>query len=343
MAMGERRDQARELPERAETLRLDALVPAEFADQRVDAAAARMFGESSGISRSDIARWLKSGALTLDGRVVKPKTPVAEGQRLAATIERAPRFDWQAAEPLDFPIVFEDEAVIVVDKPPGLVVHPGAGNPRGTLVNGLLHHRPALATLPRAGLVHRLDKDTSGLMVVAATATAQARLIAAMGDRRIERRYLAIAEGRVIADQRVELPIGRDPRNRLRQAVRTDGRPAATRFSVRQRFAVHTFIEAELETGRTHQVRVHLASLGHPLVGDRVYGARGVVPPTANAAEAQTVRGFPRQALHAAALAFDHPLSATPLRFAAALPSDMADLLQALSGERRSDSSARQQ
>ena len=310
---------------------LDIAVPPEFAGARLDAALttlAARHGEAT--SRTELARWIRLGAVTVDGARAKPSMALEGGERIVVRAERQPRFDWQAAQPLDFPIVHQDASVIVVDKPAGMVVHPGAGNPSGTLVNGLLHRRPDLAKLPRAGLVHRLDKDTSGLLVVAGDAESHLRLTTAMSERRIERRYLAVVEGRMIAPQRIDLPIGRDPRNRLRQAVRAEGRSAVTHVSIRQRFATHTLVEARLETGRMHQVRVHMAAIAHPLVGDVRYGARGIVPPKAPETLLATVRGFPRQALHAFRLGFAHPESDAPLAFESPLPADIEELLQAL-------------
>ena len=251
---------------------LDAVVPAEFSGIRVDRAATMLFAEyrrQSGVSRAEIARWLRDGSLTVDGRTVKPKTHVRGGERLRVSTVRPARFDWNAAQDVVFEVVYEDESLVVVDKPPGLVVHPGAGNADGTLINGLLRRRPELAKLPRAGLVHRLDKDTSGLLVVAAQPASRAALASAMAERRIEREYSAVVEGQLIVDRRIEANIGRDPNNRLRQRVRSDGRPAVTHVVVRGRFAAHTYVAARLETGRTHQIRVHMASIGHPLVGDR--------------------------------------------------------------------------
>ncbi len=316
-------------------IELDAVVPAEFSGDRFDQAATKLLAADAGapaVSRSEVGRWIGRGLVTLDGRVVKPKTAVAGGERVRLRVTRMPRFDWRAAERLEFPIVYQDDCLVVVDKPPGLVVHPGAGNARGTLVNGLLHRIPGLATLPRAGLIHRLDKDTSGLLVVAANHSSLLKLGEAMRARRIERRYLAVVEGRLIAGRRIDLALGRDPRNRLRQTVRADGRPAVTEVAARRRYAAHSLVEARLETGRTHQVRVHLAAAGHPLVGDKRYGARGILPPDASATAAAVVRGFGRQALHAFHLAFAHPATAEPLVFESKLPEDMTRLLNALNG-----------
>lgn len=314
---------------------LDAVVPLEFNGRRVDWVATQLFeqreeGGGPVVSRSELTRWIREGFLTLDGRVVKPKTPVAVGQRVRLRAERLPRFDWSAAEDLAFRVVHEDADILVVDKPAGLVVHPGAGNPRGTLVNGLLRHRPALAELPRAGLMQRLDKDTSGLMVVGTNESSLKNLVADMQARRIERHYLAIVEGAVEADRRIDLAIGRDRRNRLRQSVRSDGRAAVTHIAVQRRFAAHTLVEARLETGRTHQIRVHLAAVGHPLVGDTRYGARRTVPLGGTEADNETVRRFPRQALHACRLALTHPASGKRLTFESEPPEDIRCLLQAL-------------
>ena len=303
------------------------LVPEELRGERFDRAAARMFPH---LSRSELAGWIRAGAATLDGRRVKPRQPVRGGERVRVVAVREPREDWRSADDVAFRVLHEDAAVVVVDKPPGLVVHPGAGNPRGTLVNGLLRRCPELANLPRAGLVQRLDKNTSGLLVVARNAEALHALGKAMLARRIDRRYWAVAEGRMVAGGRVDLALGRDPRHRLRQKARADGRRAVTHVEVRERFAAHTLVEARLETGRTHQIRVHMAAIGHPLVGDRRYGARGVVPPGASAEQAARVRAFDRQALHACRLAFTHPVSGRRMSFAAPMPADMTGLLAVL-------------
>ena len=319
------------------TIAFDAELPAEFHGQRLDQALARFLATATHegaprVSRSELKRWIESGAVSLNGEPARPRTKVTGGSRIRIRARRRPQVDWQAADRLDLAIVYADASVIVIDKPPGLVVHPGAGNPRGTLVNGLLARWPELRRLPRAGLVHRLDKDTTGLIVAAANAESQLTLVQDLAAHRIERRYRAVVEGLVIADERVALPIGRDPRNRLRQSVRTDGRPAVSHVEVRARYAAHTLVEVRLETGRTHQVRVHLAALGHPLVGDKRYGARGIVPPDASAQEADVVRGFNRQALHAHRLAFAHPHTGAALAFESPLPADMERLLSVLTG-----------
>ncbi|MXX29204.1 MAG: RluA family pseudouridine synthase [Gammaproteobacteria bacterium] len=306
---------------------LEAEVPGELAGERADRVAARLFAEHS---RALLSRWIKSGALVVDGEAVKPNRKLSAGQRLTLTPEATPDEDWATPQPVEFNVVYEDDQLLVIDKPAGLVAHPGAGNPDGTLVNGLLHYRCVQIELPRAGLVHRLDQDTSGLLVVAATRQAQRRLAEAVAQHRIARRYLGIAEGVMTGGRAIDKPIGRDPHHRTRQRVRGDGRPARTRVGVRQRFRAHTYVSAELETGRTHQIRVHLASIGHPLVGDRRYGARGRLPRAPHPEVVLTVRGFQRQALHASELAFDHPATGERCEFRSPLPKDMAELLAVL-------------
>jgi 23S rRNA pseudouridine1911/1915/1917 synthase len=238
-------------------------------------------------------------------------------------------------EPEDIPltILHEDDAVIVIDKPAGLVVHPGAGNPAGTLQNALLHHRPALAALPRAGIVHRLDKDTSGLMVVAASLEAHASLVRQLDERSVRREYQAVCQGVLTAGGTVDAPIGRHRTDRLRMTVREGGRPARTHYRVIARYRAHTHVLARLETGRTHQIRVHFAHLRHPLVGDPVYGGRLRLPPGDNAELAEALRGFRRQALHAARLEFEHPVEGEEVAFESPLPEDFAGLLRALEAD----------
>ena len=231
---------------------------------------------------------------------------------------------------MPFDVVFEDAHLLVVNKPAGIVVHPGAGNPDRTLVNGLLRLRPELEKLPRAGIVHRLDKDTSGLLIVAADSAALRALTAALQRHAIRRRYAAVVEGVLTGGRTIDAPLGRDSRNRLRQRVTATGREAVTRVGVDERFRGHTLLTAELATGRTHQIRVHLASIGHPLVGDRLYGARGRLPVRPSAELIAGVRGFRRQALHAKSLEFEHPQTGAALEFAAPLPADMRELIRVL-------------
>jgi 23S rRNA pseudouridine1911/1915/1917 synthase len=242
-------------------------------------------------------------------------------------------------EAIPLTIVHEDADVLVIDKPAGLVVHPGAGNPRGTLVNALLHFDPRLAELPRAGIVHRLDKDTSGLMVVARTLRAHASLVEQLQARSVHRQYVAVVYGAMIAGGTVDAPIGRHPQDRIKQAVvgESSGRPAVTHYRVRERFRAHTLIECRLETGRTHQIRVHMAHAHHPLVGDAVYGGGLKLPKGATPQLVETLRGFRRQALHAEKLEFAHPVSGETISVSAERPPDLEQLVQAL----REDSAGR--
>jgi 23S rRNA pseudouridine1911/1915/1917 synthase len=237
-----------------------------------------------------------------------------------------------AAQAVAFRILYEDESLLVVDKPAGLVVHPGAGNPDGTLENGLRRHEPALAALPRSGLLHRLDKDTSGLVLVAKTLPALTHLTRALQERRITREYRALVNGCMTAGGTVEEPIGRHPVHRTRMAVHVGGRPAVTHYRVLGRLPAHTWIAVRLETGRTHQIRVHLAHIGFPIVGDPDYGGRPRLPPGATPEVIARLRAFRRQALHAWGLSFAHPVSGEPLEFTAPVPEDLREILRALAG-----------
>jgi 23S rRNA pseudouridine1911/1915/1917 synthase len=234
------------------------------------------------------------------------------------------------AEDIPLDIRYEDADLIVVNKPPGLVVHPGAGNPAGTLQNALLHHDPKLAEIPRGGIVHRLDKDTSGLMVVARTLRAHTSLVEQLSERDVHRQYAAIVYGAMVAGGRVDEPIGRHSHDRLKQAVREDGRDAITHYRVRERFRTMTLVECRLETGRTHQIRVHMAHVKHPLVGDAQYGGLLKLPKGASADLVDALRAFKRQALHAEKLEFAHPKTGKPLAIEAERPADMERLLAAL-------------
>ena len=305
------------------SLPLTVDVPAECAGWRLDATLARLFPEHS---RSRLQGWLKEGLICLDGAAAESKRKVYGGERIAFAANfaalSAPTFA-DAAEDIALAVVFEDDQLIVIDKPAGLVVHPGNGNASGTLLNALLHHAPQLAGIPRAGIVHRLDKDTSGLLVVAKTLTAQTDLVRQMQARSVQRHYLALALGTVERDGTVDAPLGRHAVQRTRMAiVRAGGKEARTHYAVLERFAKATLLECRLETGRTHQIRVHLASIKHPLAGDPVYGK-------AKSGDAR-LDAFRRQALHAWRLALRHPAGAIEMAWKSPLAADFAHLLDEL-------------
>lgn len=299
---------------------LERRIPRDLAGLRLDQALARLFPEHS---RSRLAGWVKAGRVTVDAARVDGKRKVWGGERVAVAPDEDALATADRPEAIALPVVFEDETLLVLDKPAGLVVHPGSGNRHGTLLNALLHHAPGNAALARAGIVHRLDKDTTGLMVVAKTPVAQTDLVRQLAARTVRRDYLALAHGAVAADGEVDAPIGRHPVARTRMAVVARGKPARTRYRVLARCAGATLLECSLDTGRTHQIRVHLASIGHPLVGDPAYGPR-------RASGQAALDAFPRQALHAARLALLHPETGAPCEWGAALPADFAALLEAL-------------
>lgn len=280
-------------------------------------------------SRSRLAGWLKSGQITVDGRPATPNQSVSGGGtvRLIATLTRHGEDQPQA---IGLSVLFEDEHLLVIDKQSGLTVHPGAGTPDGTLVNALLHHAPGLAALPRAGLVHRLDRDTTGCLLVAKSIAAHTQLTEALAARLIDREYEAVVVGVPISGGLIDVPIGRDPQHRTRQAVTELGREARTHFRVVERFVDHALLRLKLETGRTHQIRVHLQYAGFPIVGDPVYGGRFRRPRGASEALIQRLRGFGRQALHARWLGLAHPVSGGRLTLEAPRPPDFTALLQAL-------------
>jgi 23S rRNA pseudouridine1911/1915/1917 synthase len=302
------------------------IVPVELAGRRLDQAAAALLPE---FSRSRLKAWIDAGCLTLGGEAAKPRTVLHGGEELvlAAPLEAAVAVQ---PEQRQLSIVYEDPELIVIDKPAGLVVHPGAGNAAGTLLNALLHLDPALALLPRAGLVHRLDKDTTGLLLVARTLAAHKALTDELARREISRTYHAICHGVLSGGGEIDAPIGRHPRERTKMAVVGRGRPARTRYRVLERFRAHTYCEVELDTGRTHQIRVHMAHVRAPLVGDRVYGGRPKLPPQPSELLRRRLQEFPRQALHARRLAFTHPVSGERVVCESPLPPDFEALLAAL-------------
>jgi 23S rRNA pseudouridine1911/1915/1917 synthase len=307
-------------PEETENYTVESVtrrVPETLAGVRLDKALAQMFPEHS---RNRLQKWLKDGQVSLDARSAKPKQKIWGGERIEIRPHPGPAATAHRPERIALDIVYEDEHVLVLNKPAGLVVHPGSGNWKGTLLNALLHHSPQLAAIPRAGIVHRLDKDTSGLLVVAKTLRAQTELVRQLQARTVKREYLALVHGVVRSGGEVSAPVGRDPRSRTRMAVVPAGRSARTRYRVAKRFSRASLLECSLDTGRTHQIRVHMQSLGHPLVGDPVY-RRG-----RPAGEAR----IKRQALHAARLEFSHPVSGARRRFEAPLPEDFRALLVSL-------------
>ena len=298
-------------------------MPAAFAGQRLDQALAGLLPDQS---RTRLAALIRDQAVAVDGVPQSVRYKVVAGQKVAVTLTPRAADLAYAPEPMALAIVYQDADVLVLDKPAGLVVHPAAGNWTGTLLNGLLHHDPRLARVPRAGIVHRLDKDTSGLMVVAMNEAAQLDLVRQLQARTVRREYLALAQGNVRFDGTVDAPLGRHPRVRTRMAVVAAGKPAVTHYRVIERTPLHTLLECRLETGRTHQIRVHMQSLGHPLEGDTTYGARTLA---SGPALKDAVAAFGRQALHAQRLAFDHPATKKPVSFAAAIPADLQALIAA--------------
>lgn len=304
----------------------EAIVPPELSLRRLDHAAAALFPQ---YSRSRLQQWIEEGKLTVDGKVLKAKTKVSLGAKIE--ICASPDSTHHEPEKIALNIVFEDESIAVLNKPLGLVVHPGAGNQTGTLLNALLHHFPSLESVPRAGIVHRLDKNTTGLMVVAKTLESQNQLVKQLQSRKVKRIYEAIVYGKVPLTGKVDAPIGRHPQTRVKMSVQPNGKEAITRYSPLSVFKSHTHLELSLETGRTHQIRVHMRHIGHSLVGDPAYGGTFKIP--ADSPDEQLVnclRNFPRQALHARCLSFEHPQSQDIVEFEVALPADMTDLLSLL-------------
>lgn len=298
-----------------------------FAGQRLDAALASMFPD---YSRSRLQRWIRDGRILLDGEPAKPRTRLVGDELLELTIRSESPPNEYKAQAISLNIVFEDESIIVLDKAAGLVVHPAVGHADGTLVNALLHHDANLSQVPRAGIVHRLDKETTGLMVVARNLRAHKHLVAELQQRNITREYQAIVQGIITAGGIVDVPIGRHSRDRVRMCVREDGKPAKTHYRVITRFRDHTLVQLQLESGRTHQIRVHMQYIRHAIVGDPVYGGRPRIPPQANPALIDQLRYFKRQALHAFRLTLLHPETGEALSWCSALPNDMKQLLAAL-------------
>ncbi|MFA6162064.1 MAG: 23S rRNA pseudouridine(1911/1915/1917) synthase RluD [Methylobacter sp.] len=306
--------------------RLTAEVPFEMAGMRLDQVLAELFTD---YSRSKLQSWIKSGRVQVDDLTLKPKDKLEGGEVITMDAE-AEVVVTSEAEAIPLDIIFEDESILIVNKPAGLVVHPAVGNWNGTLLNALLNHDPNLETLPRAGIVHRLDKETSGLLMIAKTLQAHNSLTQQLQDRTITRQYLAITRGRMTAGGTIDEPIGRHPTDRKRYAVRENGKFSVTHYRVGQRFTRHTLVQVKLETGRTHQIRVHMAHIRFPLLGDQVYGGRFQMPPDCSERLEKELRSFKRQALHAAKLGLQHPVTDEYCEWEQPMPDDMARLLEAL-------------
>ncbi len=292
----------------------------------MDKALAKLLPE---YTRNTIQQWIRQGLVRVDGKPVRQKLRLSGGETLEIHIPDIPVADCLPQQ-IDLEILDQDDHIMIINKPCGLVVHPGAGNRNGTLQNGLLHHNPELAKLPRAGIVHRLDKDTSGLMVVARTEQARQRLIAQLDSRQMSRQYLAIVNGVMIAGETINERIGRHRQDRLRMSVTPHGKAAVTHVRVKRKYRRHCLVQANLESGRTHQIRVHLSWRGFPIVGDRLYGHRTRIPPGASEPLRRSLQGFPRQALHAEKLTLVHPRSHVEASWHSALPADMETLLAQL-------------
>ncbi len=303
-------------------------IPERLAGRRLDQALAELFPD---YSRTLLQRWIRQGRVTVDGVVPRPRDKLSGGERIALRPAEEKR-ETCVAQDIPLAVVHRDDHLLVIDKPAGLVVHPAAGHHDGTLQNALLHHDPDLAALPRCGIVHRLDKDTSGLMVVARSLKAHKSLVEQLQARTVKRRYLALVQGQIVAGGTVDAPIGRHPVDRKRFAVTPTGKEAVTHYRVAERFPHHTLLRVALETGRTHQIRVHMAHLRHPLVGDPQYG-RLRLPPGASETLTAVLRNFRRQALHAEKLSLVHPESGKTVSWKSPLPADFQRLLEALRSE----------
>lgn len=306
------------------TIRLN--IPDELAGKRLDQALAGLLQD---YSRSRIQQWIRDGQILIDGGSRRPRDMVVGGELITLQVAEEPEPACEP-EPVPLQVLYEDEALVVIDKPAGLVVHPAAGNWSGTMQNGLLYRFPELAGVPRAGIVHRLDKDTSGLLVVARSLVSHKKLVDMMQAREIGREYLAVVNGIMSAGGTVDQPVGRHPVDRKRMAVTETGKPAVTHYRVEERYRAHTAVRVTLETGRTHQIRVHMAWLRYPLVGDPLYGGRLRIPPDSGQALIDALRGFRRQALHARRLSLVHPLTGEAMSWESPLPDDMAGLMQVL-------------
>lgn len=302
-------------------------MPDAFAGKRLDQVLSLLFSE---YSRSRLQTWIKQGRVSVDDSFPVAKTRMAGGESIVVRVEPEVNHSEVLPEPVNLRIVHEDDEVIVIDKPAGLVMHPAAGNWSGTVQNGLLHYNPDLAGIPRAGIVHRLDKDTTGLFVVAKTLKAHKSLVEQLQEHRAAREYLAILNGKPVSGGTIEKPIGRHGVDRKRMAVREEGKEAVTHYRISEKFRVHTLVSVQLETGRTHQIRVHMSSVGFPLLGDITYGGRPRFPPASTQEVRDAISDFRRQALHAHRLTLEHPASGETVGWESAIPDDFSAMLKIL-------------
>ncbi len=305
---------------------LSARIPPEYAGKRLDQTLAALFPE---FSRSQIQQWIRAGDVSLDAARPRQRDKLTGGEMVEIRVSLAPALVWKA-QAIPLQIIYQDAELLVIDKPAGMVVHPAVGNYEGTLLNGLLDYAPELKNLARAGIVHRLDKDTSGLLVVARTERTRLSLIKQLRARSLEREYLAIVNGVMVAGGTVEAPIARHHRERTRMAVSARGKPAISHYRVMAKYRAHTLLQVKLESGRTHQIRVHMAHLRYPILGDPVYGGRLLMPSASGEKLIQALRGFKRQALHAVKLGLIHPLSGKKMQWTCPPPMDMQELIKVL-------------
>ena len=319
----------------SEQLQLEGVIPDESAGLRLDQALAQLFPD---FSRGRITKWIKAGEVSVDDQQLRPRDAVVGGEHIVIVAHIEVVDDTWIAEAIQLDIIHEDDDVIIINKPAGMVVHPGAGNHQGTLVNALLHHSPQLEAIPRAGIVHRIDKGTTGLLMIAKTLQAHNSLVNQLQEHTVLREYQAIAMGVMTAGGTVDEPIGRHPVDRKRQAVINSGKHAITHYRVEHRYRAHTHIRCKLETGRTHQIRVHMAHIRYPLLGDPVYGGRIRLPKGASEVTQTTLQGFRRQALHAGLLGFIHPATEQEVSWRIEMPEDMQQMLEVLAKDQKENS-----
>lgn len=316
----------------SETLLLEVFIPDELSGMRLDQALAQLFPD---YSRGQLTKWIKADFVTVDKQQFRPRDSIKGGEHVVINAQIEVVDDTWIAEDIKLDIVYEDDDILIINKEAGMVVHPGAGNHNGTLVNALLSHAPELEAIPRAGLVHRIDKGTTGLLMVAKTDLAYDSLVHQLQERTVEREYQAIAMGVMTAGGTVDQPLGRHPVERKRMAVISSGKPAVTHYRVVHRYRAHTHIRCNLETGRTHQIRVHMAHIRYPLFGDPAYGGRLRLPKNSTDEFRSALQGFRRQALHAGLLGFIHPSSGEAVSWRVEMPTDMLNVLAALAKDQR--------